>query len=83
MIYFTTAGGGGAVLVVEPGELERMLRGEPMKTPDGNVLICYTPDMKWFEAEFKAMLVRTGGEIDGGEFERIMRMGKHRERVYK
>jgi hypothetical protein len=83
MIYFTTAGGGGACVIVEPGELERMLRGQPLQTPDGNILICYTPDMKWTESEWKQMLALTGGEIDQKIFERIMRMGFNREKVYR
>lgn len=81
MIYFTTAGGTGAVLVIEPGNLERLLRGEPIRSPDGNLLICYAPDMPWFEKEFKAMVAARGGEIDGGDFDMLMRMGKHRPRV--
>lgn len=83
MIYFTTAGGGGAVLVLEPGEIERMLRAQPMTSPDGNLLICYTPDMAWFEAEFKAMLTRTGGEVDQAMFDLAMRQGRFREKVFR
>jgi hypothetical protein len=83
MIYFTTAGGGGAVIVLEPGEIERMLRSQPLTSPDGNVMIVYTPDMPWFEGEFKAMLTRTGGEVDEKMFELALKMGRFKEKVMR
>ena len=83
MIYFTTQGDTGAVLVLEPGNIERILRGHPLRTPDGNLLICYTPDMPWFEKEFKAMLTLHGGAIDAENFDNAIRLGMFRERVMR
>jgi hypothetical protein len=64
MIYFTTAGGSGACLVLEPCEIAQLKQGLPVTTPDGNILICFSPDMEWLEKEFKAMLAMTRGEVD-------------------
>ncbi len=64
MIYFTTAGGSGAVIIMEPYEVAQMKQGLPIVTPDGNVMLATCPDMEWFEKEFKAMLAITRGEVD-------------------
>jgi hypothetical protein len=64
MIYFTTAGGSGAVIIMEPCEVAQMKQGLPIVTPDGNIMLCTTPDMEEFEKEFKAMLAMTRGEVD-------------------
>lgn len=35
---------GGALCIIEPGNLRRLKEGKPLKIGE-NILICYTPDM--------------------------------------
>jgi hypothetical protein len=42
--------GGGALCIIEPGNIRRMKEGRPLKIGD-NVLICYTPDMAALRAK--------------------------------
>jgi len=46
VIYFTTTDG-RACLIIEMENLNRLVDGKPMKTPDDAILVCYTPDMAW------------------------------------
>jgi hypothetical protein len=81
VIYFTMPGGTGACLVIEPGNIDRLKRGEPIKSPDGNILICLVNDMPWFEQEFKAMLAIGGASIDPKIFDFLIREGMKRPEV--
>ena len=47
MIYMKSADGTVRVIVLEAGNLEQIKAGKPAKTPDGSVLIAYTPDPVW------------------------------------
>lgn len=47
MLYLKTADGLVKVIVLEAGNLDRIRDGKPLKTPDGSVLIAYTPDPVW------------------------------------
>lgn len=46
MIYMTSDKG-VKIIVLEAGNIEQMKAGKPAKSPDGSVLIAYTPDMVW------------------------------------
>lgn len=46
MLYMTGEGG-LKIVVLETGNLEELKKGRPAKTPDGSVLICWTPDPVW------------------------------------
>jgi hypothetical protein len=83
MIYFTTAGGSGAVIIMEPAELAQMKQGLPIVTPDGNVMLCTTPDMQWLEGEFKAMLAMTRGEVDPKALNYMLVTGSTRPEVLR
>jgi hypothetical protein len=45
MLYLT--GKGIKVIVLETANLEEIRKGRPAKTPDGSVLIAWTPDPVW------------------------------------
>jgi hypothetical protein len=45
MIYMT--GNDITIIVLETGNLQAMKDGRPAKTPDGKVLIAWTPDPVW------------------------------------
>lgn len=44
MIYMT---GDVTIVVLESANLEEIKKGRPAKTPDGKVVICWTPDPVW------------------------------------
>lgn len=45
MIYLS--GDGIKIIVLESANLDEIRKGRPAKTPDGSVLIAWTPDMVW------------------------------------
>jgi hypothetical protein len=45
MLYLT--GDGVKIIVLESGNLDELRKGRPAKTPDGSVLIAWTPDPVW------------------------------------
>lgn len=45
MIYLK--GDGVKILILETANLEEIKNGRPLKTPDGEVLVCWTPDPVW------------------------------------
>jgi hypothetical protein len=47
MLYMTTADGSVRIIVLESGNLEAIKGGRPARTPDGSVLIAWTPDSVW------------------------------------
>src|SRR5687767_2039845 len=47
MIYMKTSDGALRLVILEPGNIEEIKKGHPAKSPDGEVLIAYTPDMVW------------------------------------
>lgn len=46
MIYMT-GDGGVKIIILESQNLDEMRKGRPAKTPDGTVLIAWTPDPVW------------------------------------
>jgi hypothetical protein len=55
MIYMTGTIDGQemAIVVLETESLERLKKGEPAKTPDGKILICWTPDIDWLAGKLQ------------------------------
>ena len=47
MLYMKSSGGDLHIIVLESANLEEIAKGRPAKTPDGEVLICWTPDPVW------------------------------------
>ena len=47
MIYMKSSDGTVKVIVLEAQNLDRIREGKPAKTPDGSVLIAFTPDPVW------------------------------------
>lgn len=45
MLYMT--GDGLTIIVLESANLDELRKGRPAKTPDGKVLIAWTPDPVW------------------------------------
>lgn len=45
MIYLS--GDGVKIIILESANFEEMKKGRPAKTPDGSVLIAWTPDPVW------------------------------------
>lgn len=79
MIYFTS--GAQHFLIVEQGNLKRLRVGKPLVSPDGNVLIMYTPDMEWTQEQIKELFINSGGQVDADELERLYQEGLKRPEV--
>lgn len=47
MLYLRTADGHLRIVVLETAQLDELKKGRPAKTPDGSVLIAWTPDPVW------------------------------------
>ena len=47
MLYMSANGGELKIIVLESANLEELKKGRPAKTPDGSVLIAWTPDPVW------------------------------------
>lgn len=47
MIYLQSPDGDLKIVVLETANLEEIKKGRPAKTPDGSVLIAWTPDPVW------------------------------------
>lgn len=47
MLYLTGDGGALKIVILESGNIEQIKQGRPAKTPDGSVLIAWTPDPVW------------------------------------
>lgn len=58
MLYMQGDGGNLKIIVLETGNLEEMRKGRPVRTPDGTVLIAWTPDPVWLADK----IMGTGGD---------------------
>jgi hypothetical protein len=47
MLYLKSSDGAVKVVILEQGNLDQLKQGRPAKTPDGTVLIAFTPDPVW------------------------------------
>jgi hypothetical protein len=80
MIYFRTTDG-RACMVIEMENLNRLVDGRPMKSPDGMILVCYTPDMAWTAEQ--VALFGDPEKVTGAQLAEIidasMKRGKQKE----
>lgn len=60
---------GGALCVIEPGNIRRLKEGKPLKIGD-RILVCYTPDMQALRAKL------TGTPLGPKLGEQQIRIGK-------
>ena len=58
MIYMKSADGDVRIVVLETKNLEEIKAGRPAKSPDGSVLIAWTPDPVWLADK----IMDTGGD---------------------
>jgi hypothetical protein len=47
MLYLKSADGATKIIVLESANLDELRKGRPARTPDGSVLIAWTPDPVW------------------------------------
>ena len=47
MLYLKSTDGNLKIIVLESANLEEIKKGRPAKSPDGSVLIAWTPDPVW------------------------------------
>lgn len=65
MIYMT-CNDGRKIIVLETENIEEIQKGRPARTPDGSVLIAWTPDMVWLANK----IMESGG--DGATIGRLI-----------
>lgn len=58
MLYMTSTDGSLRIVILESANLEELKKGHPAKTPDGSVLIAWTPDPVWLADK----LMETNGD---------------------
>lgn len=47
MLYLKSTDGNLKIIVLESANLEEIKKGRPAKSPDGSVLVAWTPDPVW------------------------------------
>lgn len=47
MLYLKSPEGKLRIIILESASLEELKKGHPASSPDGEVLICWTPDLAW------------------------------------
>lgn len=76
---------GPTVIVIEPGNLDRLRQGKPLVTPDRSVMICYTPDMPYLENRVQEFIRDSMNEVsmnlDVSAFDAILAASLKREPV--
>ena len=80
MIYFTSKNG-QHFMILEPGNLDRLQAGEPLKTPDGKIVVLFTPDMPWTMKQLEQIFARAEKTMTPAEFDRILKEGMKRPEV--
>jgi hypothetical protein len=69
------------VMVVGPNNLAKMKAGFPMISPDGVILVAYTPDVQWTGEQIKAMIAVSSGKFDPQIVDFILKEGLRRPEV--
>jgi hypothetical protein len=78
MIYFKLQDG-RHLLIVEPANLVRLQGGEPLKSPNNEVMIAYTPDAPWLTEQ----LIMRDFNFDVKELDEILRESLKRDAVLR
>lgn len=81
MIYAKMGGDAGEMymLIVEPGNLDRLKEGKPLVTPDQRFMICYTPDLAFTYERIEE--ARSKGALTGDELDKIILLSLARKDV--
>ncbi len=66
MLFMSADDGNLKIIILESANLEELKKGRPAKTPDGSVLIAWTPDPVWLADQ----ILGTNG--DGAEIGRLI-----------
>lgn len=77
MIYFKTSDG-KHVIILAPGNVMQMQLGIQSVSPDGEVVVAYSPDTEWTERQFQELFDR-GIQLAAGDFEMILKEGLKRK----
>lgn len=79
MIYLKTEQG-KTMIVLEPVNMQHVIRGGVAHTPDGSAVVLYTPDGPWFAQQLSTKIERDGG-ISPEEIQAIHQEGMKRSPV--
>jgi len=80
MIYILAADD-RALLVIEPTNIDRLKAGEPLISPDGKLVVLYTPDAEWTMGQIQSMCSATDFMVDGELMDFIIKEGLKRPEV--
>jgi hypothetical protein len=80
MIYLQLSDGRD-LLILEPGNLERLKQGKMGTTPDGRIAIAYTPDMPWLASEMTK--AAKDGRLDANTLAALIEESHKREPVFE
>jgi hypothetical protein len=62
-VIYMTGTDGITVVVLEPANIEELKKGRPARSPDGKVVICYTPDAVWLSAKLSSLTSGDAQEV--------------------
>lgn len=77
MIYLKA--GNLSILVLEPGNIDRLKEGKPLTSPDEAVTVCYTPDMTWTMAKLRGLFEKDN--LNSEVLEEVLKEGINRPEV--
>lgn len=58
MLYLSSTDGAVKIVILETANLDELKKGRPARSPDGSVLVAWTPDPVWLADR----LMDTGGD---------------------
>lgn len=82
MLYFTTVSR-QHVAIIEPSNIDKLKEGKPLLTPDGKIMVAYTPDMEWFQNHFRAMIGISNSSVDAKLLDFLLKEGLKRPTVMR
>jgi hypothetical protein len=77
---------GSSILIVEPYNVENLVKGRPMISPDRKIMVVYTPDLQWTQEQVAKMLEKIEvypPTFAAEDLDEILKEGLTRPKVYR
>ena len=74
---------GQSVIIIEPGNIDRLKSGLPLYSPDGGTMLAFSPDMLWTMDQIQAMVAINDGRLDPETLAFILKEGMERPEVVR
>jgi len=75
-VIYGIAKNGQRILILEPGNIARIKSGQPLKSPDEQIMIAYCPDIEWLKQTIAPMVAL--GELDVAVLDATLKEGLKR-----